>query len=932
MAVREGTRASVEFICVSILPDVCKSPVLPVPYKILSKFDSAVGFSPNVRFRKQSAFHHNSRLSTVRCNELGVGGGILSGVNLGFCRPIPMTHSKTVRVNGSFVDYHEGTYMFMNCAGPEGPFNTIGQVLFLGNMLPGPVAPGGKIAKSSLASKPSLFANIRDLLSKAQGLIDAGKKLYKLAQTDWSDPSSVLGAMAGMAGMAELQKLQNQINSVREMYDLGDKALNADWNDPKQVLGLVAGAANVANMPDAAQAAQMASIVNDAINTDWTDPRAAMASAKQLLKATGMDQMLASMAENAFSGDDNSSSGNESESAEVASLANNLPASFPPAGSNANGANPDPNVMSIPPSAEGRPRQPITAGLLEKMRQSNPVAAARYDLLSPSDRNRAFVETDPGGEFGDNKTAMYIPGDGFSSTQTELDSPLLPNVSQYIPESIREIFVADKEDATQGNFFGIKEKEGNVYLFGGLVDLGSPEMPGAGTTNTWWIPDRILNMDMAPYYDYHDRNYYGGDVRLSDMAEILKVEVDAFKAGTADISNPLQIPLQGLYSAATTLVGTMTAAKNSAMDFGEATFDSIGDFYEKVFGESDASGEPVAGDSASDGAKMGAPKDIPTGEKDSAEVGSSTGADGTNNGGGGGSGSSSGGGGTGSAGASAGGTGPIGPVVNGGGASGVGVDGILITTAPGSPTAAAAAIEAAFRAENAKVKAGIEAVDQAVNSDQSGDGQSAAEETSEMDQSPENDLPEDQDSNEPESNDEEDEGELEGEAVVWSGEEKDNDAEQAQALANSRDASLHDLNSPSDLSKVDKVTINAHGPASRFTGINNPEAADRLASEIATYLTESGFQGSEIELAICHSGSSFRTASGTTSIAQMVAERMPGTRVTGFQDMVGVNTESLTSPKTYLVAGLYGAGRGEVFAADGSLTPTVVSVPKEGSE
>src|SRR4051794_20243426 len=107
MATREGTRASAEFICICMVPDFCKSPVVVVPYKILSKFDCAVNFSTNVRFRTRLAFRHNSRLSTVLCDEPGVGGGILSGVNKGFCRPINGTSSTTVRVNGSFVDYHE---------------------------------------------------------------------------------------------------------------------------------------------------------------------------------------------------------------------------------------------------------------------------------------------------------------------------------------------------------------------------------------------------------------------------------------------------------------------------------------------------------------------------------------------------------------------------------------------------------------------------------------------------------------------------------------------------------------------------------------------------------------------------------------------------------------------------------------------------------
>jgi hypothetical protein len=300
MAVREGTRASKEFMCVSIAPDFCKSPNIVVPYSIISKFDCAVNFSTNVRFRKQWVFRHNSRLSTVLGDEAGSGGGVLSGVNKGFCRPIDGTSSKTVRANKSFVDYHEGTYMFMNCAGPDGQFNTIGRVIFLGNMLPGPVAPGAKVPKGCVEGSSSLLADIESKFGDLKDLIGKAKQLYALAKTDWSDPAAVLGAMGGLAGIAGLKDVAELAKKGKELYELGKKVANTDWNDPMQALSAVAGVANVAGMKDVAKAAGMATTVVNAIKTDWSDPRAALASATAIMKSTGLNQMVAEMASNAI--------------------------------------------------------------------------------------------------------------------------------------------------------------------------------------------------------------------------------------------------------------------------------------------------------------------------------------------------------------------------------------------------------------------------------------------------------------------------------------------------------------------------------------------------------------------------------------------------------------------------------------------------------
>jgi hypothetical protein len=580
MATLEGTRASAEFCVRNVVPDVCKSPAVPVPYQIVSFFNCAVNFSTNVKFRKQPVFRHNSRLTTVIGNESGVGGGVASQVNKGWCRPIPGTLSTTIIVNGQQVGAHLKTYMFMNCAGPEGPPNTVGQVLFLGNMLPGPVAPSGKIPQGSFCGTPEITDQLKDMMgTDIDGLVEKGKMLYDLAKTDWSDPSAVLGAIGGVAGIAGLQdvaglaqKGKELFDKGKKLYDTGKKLLNTDWSNPQQALAAIAGVANVANMGDIAKAATMASKIRDVIRTDWSDPRQAYAAAATIMKTSGMNQMFAQMASNAIL------SGNV-----PVNTRGNLPPIFPspggmPGASSGGSGSGKPGsngaACHIPTSPSGTPRRHINQEVLDYFKEHNPVAHQRYEMLSDEQKCNAFVEiANPNnGELRDgdySRAAMYIPGEGFSTSKAELDK--LPNISSYLPDGFTSLFVASQDTRSVGRFFGIEQKDGNAYLLGGLIDLGSPGMPGAGDAKTWWIPDRILNADMSPYYDKHDRDYYGSDVRLGDLGKILGHELDSLRAGAT--LNPLQLPLQALYSAATTTVGV-----------GTATFNSLSDAFSGIFG------------------------------------------------------------------------------------------------------------------------------------------------------------------------------------------------------------------------------------------------------------------------------------------------------------------------------------------------------------
>src|SRR5262249_29640575 len=90
---------------------------------------------------------------------------------------------------------------------------------------------------------------------------------------------------------------------------------------------------------------------------------------------------------------------------------------------------------------------------------------------------------------------------GWSSTPYEVSQ--MPDA----PGWVRDLMRADSSGTTT---LGFPMKEGNWYLFGGLIDLGSPENPGAGTGHMrgpiadWITPDRIGPYRMNDYFVLHD--------------------------------------------------------------------------------------------------------------------------------------------------------------------------------------------------------------------------------------------------------------------------------------------------------------------------------------------------------------------------------------------------------------------------------------------
>lgn len=118
-------------VIVSLSPDVCLTPrgsdLVPVPYMIVSKLTWSERTVSNVKFGGQNAFTMQSRTNQVTGNEPGTGGGIRSSVNLGWCRP--RSNKASFVVNGYPV-IEDRCIFEMNCAGPEGPSNTLGRIVF----------------------------------------------------------------------------------------------------------------------------------------------------------------------------------------------------------------------------------------------------------------------------------------------------------------------------------------------------------------------------------------------------------------------------------------------------------------------------------------------------------------------------------------------------------------------------------------------------------------------------------------------------------------------------------------------------------------------------------------------------------------------------------------------------------------------------------
>ncbi|HCU0295886.1 TPA: DUF4150 domain-containing protein [Citrobacter sedlakii] len=101
---------------VSILPDVCKTPMgsstPPVPYPVIAELNDAVQIVPSVRVNgKPLVVLDQSFIPTTKGDHAGVAKGVQSGTVGGRC--YPLEHSETVRAGKRKILRH-GDKFLMN--------------------------------------------------------------------------------------------------------------------------------------------------------------------------------------------------------------------------------------------------------------------------------------------------------------------------------------------------------------------------------------------------------------------------------------------------------------------------------------------------------------------------------------------------------------------------------------------------------------------------------------------------------------------------------------------------------------------------------------------------------------------------------------------------------------------------------------------------
>ncbi|WP_423732085.1 DUF4150 domain-containing protein [Hafnia paralvei] len=116
MADNYVARQSPEWLVISILPDVCKTPkgpsTPPVPYPVIANLGEAVCVVPSVRANGMPlVVWSQSFVPTTKGDEAGKAKGVSSATVGGKC--YPDEHSKTVRAGGKPILRH-GDKFWMN--------------------------------------------------------------------------------------------------------------------------------------------------------------------------------------------------------------------------------------------------------------------------------------------------------------------------------------------------------------------------------------------------------------------------------------------------------------------------------------------------------------------------------------------------------------------------------------------------------------------------------------------------------------------------------------------------------------------------------------------------------------------------------------------------------------------------------------------------
>lgn len=116
MADNDIARQQDAWLVISLVPDVCKTPIgpstPPIPYPVVAKLETAVGSVPTVRANGHPVVVLNqSVIPTTIGDEAGAAKGIKSDTVAGKC--YPKEHSKSVKVNKKPILRH-GDKFWMN--------------------------------------------------------------------------------------------------------------------------------------------------------------------------------------------------------------------------------------------------------------------------------------------------------------------------------------------------------------------------------------------------------------------------------------------------------------------------------------------------------------------------------------------------------------------------------------------------------------------------------------------------------------------------------------------------------------------------------------------------------------------------------------------------------------------------------------------------
>ena len=162
------TKAS-RFYCVSLSPDICKTPVgsstPPIPYSIIGEFSEAQNASPDVKSHSEPVIlHQRSTIPTVKGDAAGKAGGVKSGT---VGKQVDTKVASAIhRANGASL-VQMGREVWMNSR------NTVGKIYERGTEAAKPVLKELKAAIRETAQDYKEHGS-KSMHGAAEDLVDAG--------------------------------------------------------------------------------------------------------------------------------------------------------------------------------------------------------------------------------------------------------------------------------------------------------------------------------------------------------------------------------------------------------------------------------------------------------------------------------------------------------------------------------------------------------------------------------------------------------------------------------------------------------------------------------------------------------------------------------------------------------------------------------------